>query len=364
MSKVLYVINHIDWFWSHRLPLAKGAQDQSHTVHVAVTGASNDPQLTQKGFTGHETPSGNPIKTITTLHRIIKTEKPDIIHAITLKYALLTALAARNQPGTKVIHTIAGLGYLFSGEGLKPKLLRLILLPVFKRTFKNTRTKLIFQNPDDQALFLKRGLANETQCHLIRGSGVDTTQFPHTPEPKTDTPIILMPTRLVIEKGIATFIEATKILQSKGIKAKYQIAGGISTSNPNAITEPQMHQMLNGSPVEWLGKVTNMPALYQSASLIVYPSYYGEGIPKVLLEAASTGRAIITTNHPGCREAVTDGENGLLVPVKDPQALANAIETLLNDPKMRLKMGQNSRKKAEEEFAVERIVEQTLRLYS
>jgi len=363
MSKILYVINHIDWFWSHRLPLAKGAQNQNHDVHVAVTGASNDPKLTQANFTGHEIPSKNPIKIIATLHHIIKTQRPDIVHAITLKYALLTALAAREHPDTKVIHTIAGLGYLFSGEGLKPRLLRLIILPIFKLAFKNNRTKLIFQNPDDQALFLKRGLANTSQCHLIRGSGVDTTAFPHTPEPETDTLIILMPTRLVIEKGITTFIEATKILQSKGINAKYQIAGGISTSNPNAITEPQMHQMLKNGPVEWLGKVVNMPALYQSANIIAYPSYYGEGIPKVLLEAASTGRAIITTNHPGCCEAVTDGQNGLLIPIKDSASLANAIQTLINDQKTRHQMGQNSRKKAETEFAVERIVEETLKLY-
>ena len=361
--KILYIINHIDWFWSHRLPLAKGAQGCGYDVHVAVTGGSNDPQLTQEQFTGHEIPFRNPIKIIAALYRIIQEEQPDIVHAITLKYALLAALAARKYPQTKIIHTIAGLGYLFSGEGFKPRILRLIVLPIFKLAFKNARTQLIFQNPDDMELFLKRGLANEGQCHLIRGSGVDMAAFPQTPEPKTDTPIILMPTRLIIEKGIAVFIEAAKILQSKGIKAKHQIAGGLSTTNPNAITECEMREMLDGSPVEWLGKVADMPALYQAANLIAYPSYYGEGVPKVLLEAASTGRAIITTDHAGCREAVTDGRNGLLIPIKDPQALADAIEVTLNDPKMRLRMGQESRKKAETEFAVERVVKETLALY-
>jgi len=325
--KLLFVINHIDWFWSHRLPLAKGAQVQGHNVHIAVTGAQNDPNLAPQHFTAHEIPAstGGPslVKIIWEIHKIIKREKPDIIHAITLKYAFLAGLAARFHSNVRIVHTLAGLGYLFSGEGMKPKCLRALIGPFLKLALKGPHIKLIFQNPDDMNLMIKRNFANEHQCTLIRGSGVDLTEFPFTPLPDDKQPIVLMPTRLVHEKGIAAFIESANILKTRNINARFQIAGGLSTSNPRAISKAEMEEMIAGTTVEWLGKVEDMPALYQSASLICYPSYYGEGVPKVLLEAASTGRAIITTNHPGCREAVENNTTGLLVPVKDAHATAD-----------------------------------------
>lgn len=362
-EKILYVINHIDWFWSHRLPLAKGAQDAGHDVHVAVNGAENDKKLGQNSFKGHDIPEKSIIKIVLDLNSIIKSEKPAIIHAITLKYAFICGILSLFYPKICFIHTIAGLGYVFSGNGFKPKLLRAILSQIFKIIFQRKNTKLIFQNPDDQNIFLSRHYCSPEQCYLIRGSGVDLQQFPFTPEPENNPPIILMPTRLLHDKGIAVFIEAAKILEKDRIQARMQIAGGISETNPAAISEQDMQSMLKGSNVEWLGKVSNMPALYASCTCVAYPSYYREGVPKVLLEAAATGRAIITTNHPGCREAVNDGENGLLIPVKDAVALAEAIKNLLEHPKLRHTMGQKSRTLAEDIFDVKKIVKETLKVY-
>lgn len=357
---LLYIINHMDWFWSHRLPLAQGAQDKGHNVSIACENAGDDAQLTAHGFTGIELTSGNIIKTILATRKILQSQKPDIAHAITLKYAFITGLAALGLK-IKIVHTIAGLGYLFSGEGLKPKILRIIVGPFLKLALKNAQ--LIFQNPDDMALLIQRGLAHESQCHLIRGSGVDTSQFTLAAEPDNERPVVTMPTRLVHEKGVAVFVEAARILKERGIEAEFQIAGGISASNPNAISEKEMRDMTADGAATWLGKVSNMPALLANSNLIAYPSYYREGIPKVLLEAAASGRAIITTDHPGCREAVTEGENGLLTPVKDAAATADAIETLLRDPALRAAMGKASRLKAEREFDVKLVVEQTLALY-
>ncbi len=366
-KKLLFVINHIDWFWSHRLPLAKGAQMEGMDVHVAVTGATNDPNLKPQHFTGHELPdsdgSASLLKIIWAVHKIIKTEKPDVVHAITLKHAFLAGLAARFHKNVKIVHTLAGLGYLFSGEGMKPQILRTLIGPFLKLALKHKNAQLIFQNPDDMALMIRRGFATAERCTLIRGSGVDLTEFPCTDLPNDAEPIVLMPTRLVHEKGVAVFIEAANILRERGIKARCQIAGGISHSNPRAISEEEMAAMLEDSAVEWLGKVSDMPALYKTATLICYPSYYGEGVPKVLLEAAATGRAIITCDHAGCREAVDDGISGLLIPVKDANATADAMQSLLEDRARLESMGKESHELAVRDYDVISVVERTLKVY-
>lgn len=371
--KLLYIINHMDWFWSHRLPLAIGAQKEGWDVLVAATGASTDTKLPENNFTGIELPASTKgfmplaiLKTILSIRKTIQTEKPDLLHAITLKYCFFAGLAALGT-NTKIVHTIAGLGYLFSGENAKPQILRALIGPFLKLALKGKNTTLIFQNPDDMQLLLGCNFARKEQCHLIRGSGVDTTEFTPAPDPSTidkdATPIIVMPTRLVHDKGVAIFVEAARILKKRGIEAKFQIAGGITEYNPLAITKEQMEDMVADGAAQWLGKVTDMPALFAGATLIVYPSYYREGIPKVLLEAAAMGKAIITTDHPGCREAVNDTINGLLTPVKDAESTANAAEVLLKDQKTRIKMGKESRKRAETEFDVRIIVKSTLKLY-
>ncbi len=369
-KKLLLVINHIDWFWSHRLPLAQGAQQAGFSVSVAVNDAHKNGRLHDEGFTGHELPDAQKgftpltsMKILINIHRIIKAERPTHVHAITLKYAFLTGIAARFHKDICIIHTLAGLGYLFSGDGLKPKMLRFILSPFLKFALKAPHIKLIFQNPDDMALMMRRGFADQKQCTLIRGSGVDLNAFKFTPLPQDECPIILMPTRLVHDKGVAVFIEATKICAQRGVKARFQIAGGISQSNPRAISKVQMDNMLANSDVEWLGKIDDMATLYQAATIICYPSYYGEGVPKVLLEAAATGRPIITTNHAGCREAVEDGVNGMLVPSKDATATANAIQILIQDPQKCETMGKASRALAEREYDVTNVVKRTLAVY-
>ena len=372
-KKLLYTINHPDWFWSHRLPLALGARDNGYDVHVAMSEASSDVKLKDAGFTGHDLPSSEKsaspvmvLKTALAIHKLLKEEQPDTVHAITLKYAFITGLAARFNPKVKAVHTIAGLGYLFSGNGLKPKILRFLIGPFLKFALKGKGYRIIFQNPDDMELMFRRRFVRKDQAHLIRGSGVDTAQFKPTGETPEDPPIVLMPTRLVRDKGIAVFVTAARLLRKKEAfrNVRFQIAGGISKNNPLAITEKEMNEIAENGTVEWLGKVDDMPALLAKSTLIAYPSYYREGVPKVLLEAAAMGKAIVTTNHTGCKEAVSHGYNGLLVPIKDAAATADAIEELLTDPERRKKMEESSRKKACEEFDVKLVVDKTLKVYS
>ncbi len=370
-GKLLYIINHMDWFWSHRLPLALGAQEEGWDVSVAATNALNDKALSTQGFKGLELPPSDQgfapftaLKITLAIAALLKKEHPTLMHAVTLKYAFLAGLAARPFGKTKVVHTIAGLGYLFSGEGFKPKMLRFFIGPFLKLALKGAHMRLIFQNPDDMDLLLSRDFARKEQCYLIRGSGVDTTQFSPQGESKNAAPVVVMPTRLVHDKGVAVFVEAARILKAKGVKARFQIAGGVTANNPLAISKNEMEKMVADGAAKWLGKVSDMPGLLAEATLIAYPSYYREGIPKVLLEACAMGKAIVTTDHPGCREAVAHGKNGLLIPPKDALTLANAIETLLNDPAKRKAMGEYSRTRALEEFDAKLIVDQTLRIYN
>lgn len=360
---LLYVINHIDWFWSHRLPLAQGALDAGYDVSVAVPDATSDPKLQEAGF-GAVDLEGGLIGTILHLRRILKQRKPDLVHAITIKYAFIAGLASLGLKGVRVVHTIAGLGYLFSGSDVKSQILRVLIQPFLRLALRRKSIELIFQNPDDMEIMVADRLADPARSHLIRGSGVDVTAFtPRTDVLDADLPIVVMPTRLVHDKGVAVFVEAARILQKRGVKVQMQIAGGVSASNPLAISTEEMEAMVTDGAATWLGQVSDMPDLLAQASLVAYPSHYREGIPKVLLEACAMGKAIITTDHPGCREAVRDGYNGLLVPVKSARCLAEGIERLLADPDLRAQMGQHSRQRAEDEFAAELIVAQTLAVY-
>lgn len=360
----------MEWFWSHRLPLARGAQEEGWDVIVAATGASTDSKLAEMGFTGLELPPSDQgflpfavLKIISRISQILARHRPDLMHAITIKYAFFAGLAARLHPRVACVFTIAGLGYLFSGEGFKPKILRLFVSPYLRAALRRKKAHVIFQNPDDRAIMISRGLVHESRTHLILGSGVDIAVFKAMPEPDDKEPLIVMPTRLVHDKGVAVFVEAARLLKKRAVPARCQIAGGVTAHNPLAISAEEMRAMTADGAAEWLGKVEDMPGLLQRATLIVYPSYYREGIPKVLLEAAATGRAIVTTDHPGCREAVAHHENGLLVPVKDPVATADAIHLLLQDREKRHAMAYRSRERAEKEFDVRLIVRQTLDVY-
>lgn len=352
----------MDWFWSHRLPLVLGARDSGYEVTVVAPGAASE-GLSGYGLEGIDLPASGLIATVLRLRSILNDAKPDILHAITLKYAFMTGLATLGK-NIRVVHTIAGLGYLFFGEGLKPKVLRTVLGPLLKAAVNTPRATLIFQNPDDREVMVRlRGFATPLRSVLIRGSGVDIAVFKATPEPDNSVPMVLMPSRLVREKGVEIFAQAARLLKSQGVSACFVIAGGIDHHNPNALREADLKALITDGAVEWVGKIADMPSLYAASTLIAYPSWYGEGIPKVLLEAASSGRAIVTTDHPGCREAVTHNDNGLLVPIKDALALARAIQLLLENPDMRRRMAARGRERAQQEFDVRRIVCETLAVY-
>ena len=359
MKKILYIFDARDW--DSRMAIAYGAQKKGMDVVIGLVDGQQQHIEKASGFKIVLLSSSRMIRDVNAL---IKEENPGIIHAVTLKYGFLTGLAAFSSKNVRKIYTLAGLGYLFRSHTVRSWILCAVLRPFLTFVFRQKNTMLIFQNPDDLDLMVEQKYVSRKHAVLIKGSGVYLDRFiPHSSEHHDGIPIVLMPTRLVHEKGVSVFIEAARILKKRGIEAHFQIAGGETKHNPHAISREGILEMTKDSAVQWLGRVDDMPACLSQASLIVYPSYYGEGIPRVLLEACAAGRAIITTDHPGCREAVENGVNGLLVPVKNALSTADATQTLLHDSDQRTRMEKQSRKRAEKEFDIHLITQKTLNLY-
>ena len=365
------ILNDIAWYWSHRQPLAKAILARGDKLSLATSGASTDAGVHDMGVTGYDlTEHGSGLgvlfhfKILWSIYGVIKKVNPDVIHAITLRHAFYTGIVTRLIGFKPVVFTVAGVGSLFTDQSPKMKLVRTIAIPLLRFSFKGEGRFLIFQNPDDRQLMLDHNVVNEEQTTIIRGSGVDLTEFPFTPEEQNnENSIVLFSSRLIREKGIDDFIEAAKIIKEKGIKARFQIAGDVYEKNPNSLTREEIQGYHDAGIIEWLGQVSDMPALFKKISIMALPSYYGEGVPKILLEAAAIGRPIVTCDVPGCREAVIHQGNGFLISPKSPKQLADAIEQLLNSLDLRQVYGREGRAMVEQDFHVDSVVSRTLKIY-
>lgn len=373
-KKILYIFDSSDW--KSRMPVARAAKEQGYNVVIGLLGAKPDDLDALKGFHPINIPRPKArfgllkiVKTILALRRIIARIQPDIIHTVTIKYSFLVGMSCKRSASYNIIYTMAGLGYLFRSDGIKGKLIRKTMKPFLQWVLRDKRARIIFQNPEDRDLMVKKRYVRPEATSLIIGSGVDLEKFQANTQYNEQTPIVLMPTRLIHDKGVRIFVEAARLLKKSKIDAIFQIAGGLSVHNPRAFTQEQMEELTSDGVVEWLGHVNDMPTLLSSCSLVVYPSYYGEGVPRVLLEACAAGKAVITTEHPGCQEVIEredhnlKGNNGILVPIKDIQATAKAMGELIVDTDLRCRMGQESRRIAEERFDIHTIVAQTLGVY-
>lgn len=367
--KFLLVVNDMAWFWSHRLPLAKDILAQGVELHLATNNAADNPDVEALRIKGRDLPahtgSLNPVAQIFTavaIFRAIKAIKPDIVHAITLRHALYTGIASRILRTPNAVFTIAGLGSLFNGEAVQVKAVRAIVVPLLRFAFGGEGRFVIFQNPDDAKLLVRSGAIEREHCAIIRGSGVDITQFAYKAEPD-GKPVVLFCSRLLKAKGIGEFMHAARILKSKGIDAIFRVAGDIASGNYDSVKAEQLADWKEEGTVEFLGHRSDIAKLMADSHIVTLPSYYGEGVPKVLLEAAATGRAIVTTDMPGCRETVEDGVTGILVEAKNAWSLAEGIEKLLNDPALRQSMGVKGRARIEEGFTVEKVNAKTMSVY-
>lgn len=369
VKRLLFVVNDAGFFVSHRLPIALEAQKKGYEVHICTPSNNEmEARFQKEGFTFHASPLKRgksdlikEIKYIKYLFDLYKKYNFDIIHHVTIKPVLFGGIAARFAKVNAVVSAISGMGYIFIKQGLKASLTRRLVIAGYRFAFKQRKHRIIFQNEDDLNLFLKHRIIQKEQARLIKGSGVDLTEFKAAPVPPAPLKVIL-PARMLWDKGVGEFVEAARMVKKEYPEIIFQLAGGVDTENPAGIAEEQLKAWQEESIVEWLGYCDNVAELFQHAHIVCLPSYR-EGLPKALIEAMGCARAIITTDVPGCREVVNHMQNGILVPLKSPQEIADAVVLLAKNSKMLHEMGQASRKRAEEEFALSIVVNQTLELY-
>lgn len=366
--RILYLVNDAAFFLSHRLPLAMSARERGHIVAVAAAPVRGYETIAEMGFAFHPLPFRRSatglfgeLLTLLAVYRLIRRIKPDLIHNVTIKPVLYGSLAARFAGVPAIVNAVSGLGTVFLAEGLRARILRSLVQWIYRLVLRAPNCITIFQNEDDRDLFVQRKLVPRQQTVLIRGSGVDTRLFSPTPEPD-GIPVVALCARMLRDKGVDEFVQAATLLKAQGVQARFELVGGLDPGNRTAISETQMRQWVEEGSVEWLGHRPDMPAVLRDAHIICLPSYR-EGLPKALLEAAASGRPIVTTDVPGCREVVINGSNGLLVPVRNVPVLATALRRLIEDPVLRATFGQAGRRRVEQYFALEQVVAQTMTVY-
>jgi len=291
--------------------------------------------------------------------RIYRRLQPDIVHNIAIKPILYGSIASRLACVHGVVNTFTGLGWIFVSKSRKAHIFRLFLSIALQ--FLLGRGFIIVQNPDDKALLFKIGI-RPSRIMVIRGSGVDLRKFVPAPEPDGEV-VVMLASRMIWEKGVQEFVNAAKILHERGVNARFVLVGVPDHQNPSAIPESQLKAWHTNGHIEWWSHQDNMPKVIHQAHIVCLPSYYREGVPKILIEAAACGRAIVTTDAPGCREIVRHGKNGLLVRPRDPLALTDAINRLIENSSMRRRMGKVGREIVEAEFSIDSVIQKNLEAY-
>ncbi|MCU0624971.1 MAG: glycosyltransferase family 4 protein [Gemmatimonadaceae bacterium] len=370
--RLLLVVNHAAFLVSHRLPLLLRAREAGYDVEAAAAddAVSRDATavavLRDHGIVYHRLPlsrAGRDPRAEWRAYRALRTlyatRRPALAHHVTIKPVIYGTTAARRGRVPAVVNAVAGLGAVFLDQSAAGRLQRRLVLAAYRRSVRHPRLAMLFQNDADASAFRALRLGAAAEHAIIRGSGVDLAAFAPSPEP-TGTPLVVLPARLLRDKGVTEFVGAAAILRARGVAARFALVGE-PDANPSAIPRELLAQWVQAGTVEHWGHRDDMPAVLAASSIVCLPSYR-EGLPKALLEAAASARAVVTTDVPGCRDAVS-GESALLVPPRAIEPLVDALAMLLASPARRASMGEAGRALAEARFGVEAIASQTLALY-
>jgi len=366
---ILFVTN-VDWFFiSHRLVIAEEAKKNGFEVIVAAEDTGRSKEVRVKGIQfinlSFSRSGTNPIKELSTLIKFYKLYtkiKPDIIHHITLKPVIYGSIIAKVLNIKSSVNSVSGLGYNFT-EG-RNNIISKIMMRLMKYGFSNNLS-IIFQNKDDYKELSDLGvLSPKNKIYFIKGSGVSLQEFYPTPLPSFNRIKIVLPSRMLWDKGVKEFLGAASLLRANYFdKIQFVLAGMADEDNKAGVSVNLLKQWEVGDFIKWVGHQKDIFEVYKNSHIVVLPSYR-EGMPKTLIEACAMGRAIITTEAIGCRECVDEGINGLKVPIKDAQSLAKAIELLVNNPNKIIEMGIASRVKAEKEFDINSVIKTHLEIYN
>ena len=372
---VLFVGNSALYFLLHRMGLARALVARGYRVGALLPAPVSDEHRTTIAAAGiaiHEYPyksaGMNPlveVHTLFALRRLYRDLRPDIVHHLTVKPALYGGAVSRWLGIETRIQSIMGLGFLFNATDLIPRALRTVLPPAFRYALGGRGSILTLENSDDRERLRASGSLGSgdwPRVEILPGSGVDPNDYDPDAKPE-EPPIVLFAGRLTRPKGIVEFAAAARLVRAKYPASRFVVCGGIVAGNPAAVSEADLRAWAGEGSIEWWGHRDDMPSVMSRAGVVVLPSHHGEGLPRALLEAAAAARPIITTDTEGCREIGRNGVNGLLVPVCDASALAEAILRLLNDPELRARLSREGRRIVTEEFSLEIVIRKTLDLY-
>jgi len=357
----------VDWYFCHHyLALARAVRAAGFAVTVITAVAEHGDQIRAAGLDliplEVSRKGMNPLRelqSILQLTRILRRLRPALLHNIAQKPVLYGTLAARLAGVPTVVNAVAGMGYLFTSEAPRARLVRTLVGGAYRALLAAPNVRVLVQNPDDQGqILLLTGVAPT----LIPGSGVDLTRFVPRPEPP-GPPVVVLASRMLWDKGVGEFVDAARLLQARGVSARLVLVGKPDPGNPASVSEEQLREWNREGCIAWWGYRADMPTVMAATHIACLPSYYREGLPKFLIEAAAAGLPLVTTDATGCREAVEPGSNGLLVPPRDPVALAAALERLIRDPDLRQRFGARSRALAGARFDATRIHGAVLAVY-
>jgi glycosyltransferase involved in cell wall biosynthesis len=368
-TKLLFLLTEDWYFVSHRLELAIAAREAGFDVVVATRVDRHGDRIVNAGLKlcpiSFNRAGLNPLEELRTLIdvlRVYRRENPDIVHHVALKPVMYGSLVARMMGTRGIVNALGGLGYVLSSAGLRAKMLRLIVAPALKFALGRTNSRLIVQNRDDRDRIVNAGLAKAGSVSLIRGAGVDPADYRQVTVAR-EMPLVILPARLLREKGVGEFADAARLLHARGIKARFVLVGKPDLANPTSVSQSEIAAWVAEGVVEYWGWQDDMPAVFAQAQIVCLPTYYGEGLPKSLLEAAASGCAIVTTDIPGCREIVQHGVTGWLVPARDIGALTDALRQAIEQPGLREQYGATARALVASDFSMSRVASETIAIY-
>ena len=363
---LIYLVTEDWYFLSHRLPMARAAQRAGYDVHVITHVNEGGAAIEAEGFSLHAVVwrrgSINPfgfLSNIRAVRRLYRTIKPDLVHHVALQPTIVGSLAAIGLPCRR-LNALAGLGFAFTSDTPKARLVRPILRTLLRHALNSPRAAVLVQNPDDRAAVQSLGVGDE-HISVIPGSGVETDRLTPLPEPEGPVTMAFVG-RLLEDKGLRALMDAHELLSRRGPPVRLLIAGDPDPANPASIPPAEIASWARRPGVGLLGHVLDIRDVWKQAHIAVLPSRR-EGLPKSLLEAAACGRPIVATDVPGCREVARQDINALLVPADDAQALADAIGRLASDLGLRRKFGEAGRQMAEHEFSAAQIGQRVVALY-
>lgn len=369
VQKKLFIVVNIDsFFLSHRKEIAVAALAEGYSVFIVTKDTGYRDKILSLGLSHIDLPIdragmnlGREWQLCNFLTKLYRDEKPDIVHHVGLKLILWGTIAAVRAGRRNVVNAVSGLGIMFS-EG-QVSLVAKSILRALRYCCRKINVVTIFQNSDDYELFRSYGVVSDKSSVMIPGSGVDLDKNGYSPEFDEGKLQIIFTARMIEEKGVCDLIEAAEILREKyNDKIRFVLCGGIDP-NPKGINETYLRESCDGDYICWLGHRTDIDLLLRSSHIVAFPSYYREGIPKSLIEAAATGKPIVTCDSVGCREAVSHGVSGLLIPPRNPRALAEALEVMIIDKDLRVSMGKAGRLMAEKKFSLTSVISEHINIY-